>query len=85
MANAYIRATYKGTLYDCTPPGPLALRLAMRRAGLRWETKAGQAVKIMTEIEDRGALYSVVTRLPTATFDWLSIFMPTMIFLVWRA
>ncbi|UHD16882.1 class I SAM-dependent methyltransferase [Thiocapsa bogorovii] len=82
LADTYVRAARKGSLYDCYPPGPLELRRMLRAADLRWETMAGQAVKIMAAIDDGPWLNRVAAQMPAVVIDSLSGLLPTTILIL---
>ncbi|MFB1490581.1 MULTISPECIES: class I SAM-dependent methyltransferase [unclassified Thiocapsa] len=85
LADAYVRAARRGSVYDCYPPGPLKLRRMLRAAGLRWATMAGQAVKIMASLDDGPWPNRVAARMPTVVIDSLSGILPTTILVLRKA
>lgn len=82
LANLYLRATRKGYFYDCFPPGPLALRRWMRASGLVWQTASSQALTLFVDTEGGSMMARLAAHAPAELIDRLSIFMPTMIFLI---
>ncbi|MDP3856486.1 MAG: methyltransferase domain-containing protein [Stagnimonas sp.] len=50
-ASRYVRATKRGTWYDCRPLGPLEIRQLIREAGFVGEDRAAQALLEMIRIE----------------------------------
>jgi len=82
LADAYLRGTSKGRVYDCHPPGPLRLRRWLTASELRWHSVSGQALRLMVELEGGSRLAQFAARVPLPLLQWLSMLMPTMIFLI---
>jgi SAM-dependent methyltransferase len=84
LAGAYVRATGRGSWYDCRLLGPLQVRTLMRRAGLAWTDIAAEALVAFVELERPGAgwaarLAGLIRRFGAGVFGVLS---PTLIFRV---
>ena len=82
LANGYLSFFRKVPAYDCYPPGPIQLCLLLRRAGFRRETVAGQAARILFELEGGKGLRRVAASMPTWLIDTFAFISPTMAFLL---
>lgn len=84
-ATNYLRATRKGSVYDCVPLGPLSLRQAMRATDIQWETMASQAVTTMSAIEGHKTLRWIAANVPSRVIKLLSVMLPTMVFILTKS
>jgi hypothetical protein len=57
----------------------------MRAAGLKWDTMAVQAVKIMAALDDGPWLNRIAAQMPRAVIDSLSGILPTTILILRKA
>lgn len=86
-ASRYVRASGRGSWYDCRPLGPLEIRQLMREAGFTGRDCAAQALLEMIRIEwpSRSWLLPVLEPLVGALAPALGLLSPTQIFVLERA
>ncbi|GAB6058151.1 class I SAM-dependent methyltransferase [Desulfonatronum parangueonense] len=82
LAGVYLKAFHKGKVYDCYPPGPAQLCLLLQKAGFSRETVAGQAVRILYELEGGKGLRRVAASMPTWFIDYFAFLSPSFAFLI---
>jgi len=81
-ANAWVRATGRGSWYDCRPLGPLQARRMLRQAGLAASDVSAEALVAMVELERPGVAWAA--RIAGWVGRWgagaLGLLSPTLIF-----
>ena len=82
LDHLYVRFAGKGSNYDCLPPGPWQARSLFRKAGLKCDNAAPNAMKTMIDIEQQGPLLRLAAQLPHWLLSGLSFTFPTMVFLL---
>jgi len=82
LRSPYVRMAGKGSHYDCNPPGPLALRAMLRRAGLSGRDCTADALRAIAATEGSPAVLRGLGLLPRGLIGLLSPLVPTMIFLL---
>lgn len=83
LQDSYVRATGKGTHYDCNPLRPVELRHLLEHSELSFENLNARALQVLAELEKPGSLVArIASRLPFTLLDSLQDASPAMIYLL---
>lgn len=63
-SDAYVRLTRKGDYYDVNPPSPAKTERLITEAGLDFDDITYEQMQVMREVEDPGAVASLLLRSP---------------------